>query len=366
MLVSPFPHAFGLDISDTAIKLVQLYNTSVLYNKPHYTLSAARTVELPPGLIVDGDIQQPEPVRSYVQKILQGNKKKDAITSPWVVASVPEKRSFLKLITLPKSPDTITEEDVIALAKQHVPFEQDSYYLDWQIITSTPLQETTVLLAVTSRQVADMYTYLLESVGLGVIALEIESLAMARSMITAQKIYDGEARMILDIGSSKTICIVYDNNSIQFSTVLPYSGDGLTRLIQEKLNITESDAEKKKMSSGLKHGPGKPEKMWQLLMRETTQLIHDIEKSINFYYSHFPQANRITHITMCGGGSLLPQLDAVLAEKLNLSIRAGLPWKNLSPKKPINVPETTGLRYSAAIGLALRAADNPFFRYDTI
>lgn len=365
MLGSPFPQAFGLDISDLSIKLVQLYNTSRLYNQPHYNLVTARTVELPPGLIVDGEILQPEPVRKYLQHILQGNKKRDVIQSPWVVASVPEKKSFLKLITLPKNADDIIDDDVTIAAKQHVPFENDSYYIDWQIIPGTDPEETTILLAVTGKQTANMYTYLLESVGLGVMALEVEALAIARSMITAKKIYDGEARAILDIGSSKTVLLIYDNDSIQFSTVLAYNGNSLTNTIKDKLQITAIEAEKIKKQVGLQHDP-RQEKVWGILMKETEIFVQDIQKAMDFYYSHFPNAHRITHITMCGGGATMAQLDAVLAEHLQISIAPGMPWKNLFSKKSMSVSNTTGLRYAAAIGLALRAADNPFFGYDTI
>jgi hypothetical protein len=41
-------------------------------------------------------------------------------------------------------------------------------------------------------------------------------------------------------------------------------------------------------------------------------------------------------------------------------------WKNLSAKKQIPISDEESLGYATAIGLALRAADNPFFKHDTI
>lgn len=366
MLATPFPHAFGLDISDLSIKLVQLRNRTSLGHVGRFDLSVARSVSLPYGLIVDGEIQKPEPVRKYLQHLLKGNKKHDAIASPWVVASLPEKKSFLKIIRVPKAPTDVIDEDVAIASKKHVPFEDDSYYMDWQVIPAeSNEEESTVLLAVTAKQVADMYTYLLESVGLGVVALEVESLATARSMITAKKMYDGEARAILDIGASKTVFIVYDNESLQFSTVLPYSGDIVTTMLRQKMNVSHAEAEKLKCSIGLKH-EGKNKKAWSHMMKSAQELTKDVKKAIDFYYSHFPSANRITHVTMTGGGAQMSHLDAVLAEALQVTVRAGLPWKNLFPRKAIHLSQKGGLKYATGIGLALRAADNPFFRYDTI
>lgn len=296
--------------------------------------------------------------------MLQGTKKHDAITSPWVVASLPEKKGFLKVIRIPKQPEDIIEEDVAFAAKKHVPFEENSYYIDWQIVPNESTEETTVLLAVTSKQVADMYTYLLESIGLGVVALEIESLAMARSLITAQKVYDGEARAILDIGASKTVFIVYDNDSLQFSSVLPYSGDIVTTTLREKLKVSHEDAEKIKKQYGAKKSDDK--KVRQIMLKSAEGLAKDVAKSIDFYYSHFQQSNRITQISMAGGGAQLTHLDTILSEHLQVTVKPGLPWKNLSNKKKISLPPAQGLHYATAIGLALRAADNPFSRYDTI
>lgn len=368
MLSNPFPNAFGLDITDLSIKVVQLRNVSLRHRKPSYEVDALRSVELPYGLIVDGEIEQPEPVRKYLLHLLseQKGKKIPAISGPWVVASLPEKKNFLKLITIPKSSEDVIDEDIILTAKQHIPFENDSYYMDWQVVPSGHADETTVLLAVTEKKVADMYTYLIESVGLGVMALENESLAIARTMITAEKMYENEARALLDIGASKTTLTVYDHNSIRFSTVLPYSGEIVTTLLIQKLKLSKEDAEKIKKEIGLRYSQKQGEtKVWNTLMQSTDELARHIEKAIKFYYSHFPNANKVTHITMSGGGSLMPKLDKILSTKLKIVSRPGRPWKNLAVTQH-GFSEDEGVRYACAIGLALRAADNPFVSFDTV
>lgn len=366
MFANPFPHAFGLDINDTSIKMVQLKNTSLFRPTPHFDLIAARAVDLPEGLIVDGEIMQPEPVRKYIMHLLTtGKKNKPIVHSPWVIASLPEKQSFIKVLTIPKPPEDIMEDDVLAYARQHIPFDDNSYYIDWQYINveSKTARNTNVLIAVTSKHIADMYTYLLESIGFGVVALEIESLALARSMITASKVYDGEARAILDIGQSKTVLLVYDNDSIQFSIALPFSGDKLTKSIEQTLRVTREEAEQIKMTPDLKN---RKKNAWPLIMKSGEELAKHVKKAINFYYSHFSGSNRITHITMTGGSAMTDSLNIILTESLGIKAEPGLPWKNLRPKRALPVSQEDGLRYATAIGLALRAADNPYLNQETI
>ena len=101
-------------------------------------------------------------------------------------------------------------------------------------------------------------------------------------------------------------------------------------------------------------------------MEQTKKFADATRKSIHFYYSHFPGSNRITHITMCGSGSNLKHLEDILSLELKIECRPGKPWKNLQSKKEINIPYNESIGYATAIGLALRAADNPFFKHDSI
>ena len=126
------------------------------------------------------------------------------------------------------------------------------------------------------------------------------------------------------------------------------------------------DAEQIKIHDGLMY---KRSKTWPILSGLAEDLALQIEKTIQFYYSHFPGANTVTHITMCGGGALMKNLDTYLSTKLHIDARPGHVWKNLFShghnKSPIpSDPEA--LHYATSIGLALRAADNPFFVIDVI
>ncbi|MBD3311821.1 MAG: hypothetical protein GF349_05040 [Candidatus Magasanikbacteria bacterium] len=374
MFSNPFPEAFGLDIGDLSIKFVQLYNSSLRHRSATFDYRVARSIRLPHGLILDGELQQPEKIRHYIEHLLTGVKRKQKpVRSPWIVASLPETRSFIKLIELPKPENEIIEDDIKESLKKHVPFDlddkKDPYYLDWQIIPMEKQEKdtTSILVGTVPKKTADSYTYLFESLGLGVIALEIEALSIARAMVTAKKKYVGEARAILDIGAARSSLIIFDNDTIQFSTSLSYSGEKVTAELEDKLNIDYDKAEKIKINRGLKYSKENDvKKAWEVMSKTTDNLVQEIEKAIKFYYSHFKNTNKINHITMCGSGSAMKNLPDVLSHKLNIESKPGRVWKNLSSKKGKLPNRDESLGFATAIGLALRAADNPFIKKDII
>jgi len=365
MFSTPFPDAFGLDIGDLSIKLVQLSNKSLLHQRPYFNLKNYRSIKLPPGLISNGELQKPEEVRQLILKLLKGTGKQKAIKSPWVVACLPETKSFIKLIELDVGYNDLTADNIIAAAKKHIPFENpDEYYFQWQAVSSQPTSSQ-ILVGAIPKLIADSYTYLLESLGLGVVALEIEAISIARAMISAQKDYTGEARAILDLGATRSSLIIVDKDMIQFSISLPHSGELVTTALMQKLHLTHEEAEKIKIAQGLEYTKTK-DKASTVLIEMNEELIKHLQNALKFYYSHFENANKINHITMCGGCSITKRLDKILSSQLKISTRPGKPWKNLFTNSKIEMSDEESLTYATAIGLGLRAADNPFFSKNLI
>ena len=255
MFDSPFDSAFGLDISDLSIKIVQLKNMTSRRRSVSFDVSLCASSPLPPGLIVNGEIMEPEKVRLAIQDLLHGpnEQKEPRINSNWVVVSLPDTQSFFKRITYPGDITSITEAEIITLAKQHMPFEESTHILDWQLLPhdDTNKKHTHILIGATPKHIANTYTFLCESLNLNVIALELEPLAVARAMITANKSYENEARAILDLGATRSSLIIYDNDSVQFSISIPFSGELITTSISQKLGIPYAEAEEKKRSTGL-------------------------------------------------------------------------------------------------------------------
>ena len=358
-LNNPFTGAFGLDIGDLAIKLLQLEKQWRGFRKPSmFVVKNSRTVNLPPGYIVNGELQQPEMVRKKILQILgkDGGKFKP-ITSPWAVVDLPEPKTFLKLIDIESPPAQITVDDVNYHARKHLPYELEETYLDWHIVNNN--NETSkfsqVLIGAAPKIIADSYTYLLHSVGLMPISLEIEAISLARAMITADKNYEGEARAILDLGATRSSIIIYDKGSIQFSTTINFSGELITMALMQELKLEYEVAEQLKINNGMTYDEKYP-RYFKVVNNLTEALVNEIKIALNFYKERFANTNPITHITMCGGVSQLKNIDNFLSRKLKISAHPGHPWKNLLNPNFTEADNTNAAGMTSAIGLALRAA----------
>jgi type IV pilus assembly protein PilM len=360
MFSHPFHNAFGLDINDQSIKIVQVKHNSRSTHTPMYQYVTHKETRLPPGLIVNGEILQPEIVRKYVLHLLHGDGiKKNSIKGNWAVVSVPSSQSFLRHIQLQKPVHDIIEDDVLISAKKHIPFSDDEYYIDWQIVSNRQYGDTTdILIGAIPKTIANIYTYLVESVGLGVIALEIEDLAIARAMITHGKVYTSEARAVLDLGATRSTLIIYDHDIIQFSIGLHFCGDALTNAIATGLNISTTEAEKRKKNVGSDYKKGKGTQ-FSITKKMVDSLTIEITRAITFYQTHFPEPNTVTHITLCGGTAQLNGLSELLSKKLSIATNPGNVWKNLHTTKHLPQAHAKQLGLATAIGLAIRAADNP-------
>lgn len=353
-LNNTFVGSFGLDIGDLSIKLIQFEKSNYFGKKDVFRIKEKRSINLPPGLIVNGEIQQPEMVRKKLLHILGKDKSKEykKIKSPWVVADLPEPKTFIKMIEVDIPTKDLTDDDIKLNAKKHLPIDIDKSYLDWQIINKNH-QTTNIIIGAVEKNTADIYTYLLESVGLTPLALEIEAISTARAMITANKEYKGEARAILDLGATRSILTIYDNGTVQFTTDLDFSGELLTTAITQQMKIKHLDAEKLKKENGLSYSSKHPQYL-KIVSGLAYNLIKEIQKSFSFYKQHFNDTNPVTHITMCGGVSYFKNLDKLISKKLKIEAKPGLAWKNLNnPNLEKDNPD--GLSYASAIGLALRA-----------
>lgn len=357
MFIKPFQHAFALDFGDRSIKVVQLSKKI----SGGFKLNHASTLPLSEGMIVDGEIQKPEEIIRLLKDHLNHHSR-GLIKTPWVVACLPEPKTYVQLIKVGADPvsGSIEEAAVLAEAPSYLPYELDSVYLDWQPPESCSVEdkEAPVLLAAVPKIVTDAYTYLLNIAGFTPLALEVEALAIARAVINRRKDLTHEARGILDLGANRSSFIIYDHGIVQFSLTLPISGLKITKMIEEALQIAGPEAEKIKKECGLDqrkcHG-----KLKDVLVGVLEDLTAKIFQAVQFYKLHFPENEKLTGIRLCGGGANLPALESYLSAKLKMKVRRANPWVNLFPVGQEPLPLEDTLSYTTAIGLAMRALEKP-------
>ncbi len=361
MSINPFQNAFGLDFGDRSIKILQLHSYHTLSKKNKYKLTHASQFDLPEGLIVNGEIQQPEEVVKLLKKHLK-DKAPKLLRSPWAVVCLPETKTYIQLINVPVDPasNKITQEKIQEIAPSYLPYDLNNVYMDWQDlgVSSSKKTDRQVLFAAAPKQIIDSYTFLLNIAGIIPLAFEVEAMSIARAVINRKKDLHGQARGILDFGATRSSLVIIDHDIIQFSLSLPISGLKITQNIQTAMAIEFFEAEKIKKECGIENRKCQG-KLKQILEKTLEELTDKILQAMQFYKLHFPNKNPLTGIRLCGGGANLPALESYLSAKLKLRVRRANPWVNLYPSGKEPLSEADSLAYTTAIGLAMRALEKP-------
>lgn len=338
--------AFGLDISDLKLRLVVLDSKKDLPQ-----IEAASEIDLPSGLIVEGEIIDPDKTKEYLKKLLQAVKPKQRLPKE-VIACLPERKSFIKVIKIKE--EEVNQKAILEELKHHLPYQLDEVYFDWQ-----DLKTGQCLVGASPRNTVDSYIALLSAGGLFPVVLEIESQAIARSLLP-RSLSSSAPLIIADIGRARSTFILYDKNTIYFtSSTKKFCGDVLTGRIKEKLAVSEKEAEtlKQKVGYDRRNWNGKIEQALTPALDELVQIIKEIAQ---FYQSHYQNTNPLSQILIGGGGAKTPGLAAVISENLGVDCKVAIPQVKIRGKASEYVNKQTIYSYATAIGLAMRNVENDY------
>lgn len=347
-LLASQKQAFGLEISDSSIKAVQLKKTGSIFSLIGYAIT-----KIPNNLVSAGEIKNKDEIVKYIQSLLSSSKPKK-ITTPYVVCSLPENKTFVRIINIPKIPLEEIKEAIKWEAEQYIPLPIDSVYLDWQIIEEFDNKQR-ILVAASPKNLSDSYVDILLKAKLKPIVFDLEEAAQSRALISPKQ--NKIANLIVDIGASKTVFIVNDNQIIPFaSNTKDICGNNFTSVISKSLKISLEAADNKKIACASQQFTEEEEKILALLYPQYDMISQKIEQIINYFHNHFPKNNKIQQIILCGGSSGFYNLPQYISQKTKLKVILGNPLINLPSNKPFSINNYELLSISNAMGLAIRGA----------
>ena len=337
-----FPVA--LDISDSIIRLVTLEQRG-----HRWKLHVRAEIPVPAGYIVDGDIQHPADVSTLLQSLVSAS----GVHAKDVSVALPERHTFVKLISLPAESTNRMEEAIKNSLNQHIPYGPDEVYWDWQRLEQlNSLGQPQILLGASPKTTTDEYLHVLTDAGLHVTSAEIESVAIARAMLGPEP--PDDTRIILDLGRSRSTLILVDHGIVQFSNTLRYAGRELNRFIADELHISIEQAERAKALFGLdpKRGKGLLRSVLAPHIDAIAEAVADVEA---FFQDHFTDHQPITTIAVNGSGALLRNIDHELQQRLSQSVVVTPSWMYTQLiKTDATLPTDLGFTYTTAFGLAMR------------
>jgi len=341
----------GVDISDRSIKIAEIDGGAV----PR--LKTVCWSPLLPNSIRRGVIQDVPVVTTALQQALT-KCSPFPVASNEVVASIPEAQSFVKVIDLPQMPDSEVNEAIQWAVRQHIPFDLDRVYLDWQTVNAGNGQgeRRQVLVGAVQRDVVDPLLQVIDNAGLRPVALELEAQAIIRSLLPPAS-EEIRGILILDLGATVTNVIFFDQGALRFTTSVQMGGDDLTQKLAQTLHLDPGVAAEKKMLVGLGQAQGENSGISLALRDALIELLQKVKATVQEMTAQMPE-DAIRAILLSGGAANLSGIRDLIGEVFTgLPVQMGNPWTNISlddrdQKAPLSPQDSN--HFITALGLALR------------
>ncbi|GAB4284873.1 MAG: hypothetical protein Kow0081_2330 [Candidatus Dojkabacteria bacterium] len=343
--MAKLPDFFGIDIGESSIKIAKsdFKSGKIIVNN----LGISE---------VSDDVLQNKSERGIEQlaeKIKEAGKP-SGISTRNCVLTIPEAKVFSKLVSLPEMKPEDLEEAIHWAAKPFLPIPIESVnlaYLKVDTKEERGQKLNNYYLVAAPKDLIEYYERLISKVNLRLLAIETQSLAVARYVRAFANL--NEDLMIIDIGSVSSMISVTRNNVPVFTQSVNSGSESMTKVIAADYGIDEIQAEKYKRTFGMDTtaGQGKIAKS----IEPVVNIIKDeILRTITYYRDKL-SGQSLKKIAFTGGGSNVPFLKEYLASaaKLELILRDG---KTISVSKDVQSrfkPEEIEV-FATAIGLSLK------------
>jgi type IV pilus assembly protein PilM len=344
------PVLIGVDISSTAVKLLQLSQTGGRYRVEHYAVEP-----LPPNAVVEKGIVEVEAVGDAIRRALARSGAKTRAAAAAVAGSA----VITKIV--PMQAD-LSEEDMEAQiqveANQYIPYPIEEVSLDFEVLG--PVKDNpdmvNVLLAASRTENVDLRIAALDLGGLAAKTMDVEAFAMenAFQLVADQVSVPKDAVVaVIDVGATMTTLIVLRNQRTIYSREQVFGGKQLTDEVMRRYGLSYEEAGLAKRQGGL------PESYEiEVLEPFKEAMVQQISRLLQFFFAG-SEYSRVDQIVLAGGCASITGVADMVEEQLGVPCVVANPLANMSLSSRVQA-QTLAQDAPAlmiACGLAMRSFD---------
>jgi len=345
----------GIDISSTAIKLIELSqgpgSTSATIRVETFAIE-----QLPGNAVVEKKIQDVDAVGRSIQKALV----KAATKTKRAAVAVSGSAVITKVITMSGALNDAEMENQIQLeADQYIPYPLEEVNIDFDVIGPSQASPdmVDVLLAASRRENVDDRVNALEVAGLTAAVVDVEAYAMENACALLLSGHEqggaGQTVAVTDVGATTTTLHVLHDGQIVYTREQNFGGQQLVDEVQRRYGLPREQAIQK-----IRDGDVADNYDNEVLGPFKEALAQQIGRALQFFYSA-TSFNRVDQIILAGGAAGIRRIDSLVQERLGLPTLVGNPFSRMSLSPRVNAQElmreAPGMMI--AVGLALRGLD---------
>lgn len=342
-LFSSVGEFFALDIGTTAVRVVQFRRTGDAWTLVKYGTA-------PVDIKVSGS-DAPED-QKRLGDVITNLIAQAGITERNVIVGIPSSKMFATVVDLPNLPMQELASTIKYQAEQFIPMAVDEAKIDWAVLGKSlrDPQKNEVLLASVANNFSEARLELVENVGLNVVALEPDSLALVRALVPPN---NQDAMMIIDFGDFSTDLVAVLGGSPRLIRSIPVGLQTLIKAATQNLNIDANQANQFIMKFGL-HPDRLEGQILKSLDATLDQFVVEVNKSVKFFQSRYPNIS-LKYLMASGYMLSIPAFGEYIAGKTNIQVVGGNAWGNVhfSPNLRDNLMQLAP-QFAVAVGLAER------------
>lgn len=340
----------GLDISSTAVKLLQLTESGGRYRVEHYAVEP-----LPPNAVVEKNIVEVEAVGEAIKRAVarSGTKARHA------AAAVSGSSVITKIIPIQGDLDEDSLEDQVQLeASNYIPFPIDEVSIDFEVLGPMPNNPEMhqVLLAASRTENVELRQSALELGNLTAKVIDVEAFAMENAfrLVADQLSVPKDAIVALvDIGATMTTLNVLRGQRSIYTREQVFGGKQLTDEVMRRYGLSYDEAGLAKRQGGL------PESYEvEVLEPFKEALVQQVSRLLQFFYAG-SDFNRVDQVVLAGGCASIAGIGSLVEEQLGVPTVIANPLANmaLGPRVQAHALAQDAPALMIACGLALRSFD---------
>ena len=345
------PVVLGLDISSTAIKLLELGQSGDRMRVESYAVEP-----LPANSVIEKNIADVEAVGDAIKRAV----KRSASRTKLAAVAVAGSAVITKIIAMPASlTEDEMEQQIEMEADQYIPYPLEEVNLDFEVVgpSENDPERIDVLLAASRSENVDIRIAAIELAGLKAKIVDVEAYAMenAFSLLIPQLPEQGidQTIAVIDIGATMTTLNVMHDRKTIYTREQVFGGKQLTEEIQRRYGLSYEEAGMAKRQGGLPDNY-----IPEVLEPFKDAMTQQVSRSLQFFYGS-SQYNNVDHIVLAGGSAMIPGIDEMIANKLGVHTSVANPFTNMTLASRVKAQSLSNdaPALMIAAGLAMRSFD---------
>jgi type IV pilus assembly protein PilM len=340
----------GVDISSTAVKLLQLVQSGGRYRVEHYAVEP-----LPPNAVVEKNIVEVEAVGEAIKRAVS----RSGVKVKQAAAAVAGSSVITKIIPMQGDLDDDAMEDMVqSEASNYIPYPIEEVSMDFEVLGVVPNnpEMVQVLLAASRTENVELRQSALDIGGLTARVVDVEAFAMenAFKLVADQLSVPKDAVVALvDIGATMTTLNVLRNQRTIYTREQVFGGKQLTDEVMRRYGMSYEEAGMAKRQGGL------PESYEvEVLEPFKEALVQQVNRLLQFFYAG-SDFNRVDQIVLAGGCAAITGIARMVEDQIGVPTVVANPLANMSlgPRVQAHALAQDAPALMIACGLALRSFD---------